>query len=57
MKAQIKQTIILEMTTEQAEWLQTLMQNPLSNDPDPENEDPINSQNRADIWHALNELV
>ena len=57
MKAMMKSIVILEMTTNQAKWLKALMQNPISDDPDPNNEDPTQARNRREIWDALSELV
>ena len=48
MKAMMKSILILEMTTNQAKWLKALMQNPISDDPDPNNEDPTQARNRRE---------
>ena len=57
MKAMMKSIVKLEMTTKQAKWLKALMQNPISDDPDPNNEDPIQARYRREIWDALSKLV
>jgi hypothetical protein len=40
-------------TEAEAEWLRGLMQNPISNDPNPENEDSLDRAMRLRLWKAL----
>lgn len=57
MKANINTTVTLVMDGFQAKWLKAVMQNPLSNDPDPANEDPQNRKMRLEFWDALDDFV
>lgn len=43
---------LIELTDEQAVWLHGVMQNPLSEDPNPANEDPVDAANRRAVYEA-----
>lgn len=51
----ITETITLEMTRDQAEWLKGVMQNPLDGN-HPMAEDPYDSNQRLALWSAINNL-
>lgn len=53
MKAKTTSTIILEMSVEEAQWLQGLMQNPLYGDGS--DEEPEMKEMRFKFFHALKE--
>lgn len=48
---------LIQLTDEQAVWLHGVMQNPLSEDPNPANEDPADKSNRRAIYEATAEDV
>jgi hypothetical protein len=48
----VKQTVVLEMSMEEALWLKHAMQNPLYCD-DPDQEDPQDKTNRNELFHTL----
>jgi len=52
-RAQIQKIYTLVITEREALWLKALMQNPLSNDPDPNNENEENAEMRKAFWNAL----
>lgn len=43
---------LIQLTDEQAVWLHGVMQNPLSEDPNPANEDPVDAANRRAVYEA-----
>lgn len=42
----------LTLTQEEAEWLNNVMRNPLSEDPDPTKEDPVHKEMRMKFFQA-----
>lgn len=43
---------LIQLTDEQAVWLHGVMQNPLSDDPNTANEDPVDAANRRAVYEA-----
>jgi len=48
---------LIQLTDAQAVWLHGVMQNPLSDDPNPANEDPVDAANRRAVYDATAEDV
>lgn len=46
-------TTTITMNNDEAEWLRTVMQNPLNGDPNPANEDPRDAEMRRKFWEAV----
>ena len=59
MKAYSKESIevTLVLSEKEALWLQAVMQNPLSNDPDPANEEPEQQECRIALFTALQKAL
>jgi hypothetical protein len=49
----LTKTITLNET--EADWLKSVMQNPVNGDPDPDNEDLHDKQMRMSFWDALSD--
>lgn len=52
MRATTALQVNLELTVEEAKWLHGVMQNPLSSDPNPENEDSYDRKMREGFFKA-----
>lgn len=52
MKVTTTTQVTLELTTEEANWLHGLMQNPLSEDCNPAHEDPYDKKMREAFFNA-----
>ena len=53
MQSSLIQEVTLVLNGEEVEWLRGLMQNPLSDDPNPANEDDRDKQMRTTFYLAL----
>lgn len=53
MKTSKKTTVTLELDQNEAQWLKAVMQNPLSCDPNPDNELKTNREMREKFFNAL----